>query len=246
MKFSKQRGKGKRTRGSANPISTLTTSSSSSRYTPAAWTSRLSPVAVFGTRLNTRLTYGVNIAPGTVGSVPTASGHRFRLSSLYDPDATGTGQQPYNYDTLTAIYRSYIVTACYVDVTFNNPTRPGLWVGWSIHGINDTNSAPNGMTLGDLMSRPNVVCTQISSTGTQSVTCRVKVEPWVLFGITRTQYMSLFDVYGAAYNSNPNQPVELDFFICDPDSNVSPQYVRVAGRLVFDVQFFDRFSPGSS
>lgn len=222
------------------------TSSSNPRFIPRPWTSRLSAPSVFGTQLKTKLTYAVNVAPSTVGSIPTAYGYRFRLNSLYDPDFTGTGQQPYYYDTFTTIYKQYIVTGCYLDLTFNNPTSAGLWVGWSIHSAADTASSPNGMTLGDIMSRPNMVCTQIPSTGSQSVTCRVRVDPWVLFGISKAQYMALFDAFGAAYNANPTQVVELDLFICDPDSRVSPQYVRIVGQLVFDVQFFDRLSPGSS
>jgi len=222
-------------------FSSLTPGVSSQRYTQT--TTALAP---FPFRLNTPLVYGVNAALGTVGSVPTASKYRFRLNSLYDPDVTGTGEQPYQYDQLTAIYTKYIVKCCYVDITFNDPTTSGMFVGWCYHTSTTGNDDPAGKTLGDIMSRPNFQCVPLANYGTEAVTMRVKIPIHEVFGLSQVQYLAVTDQYGAAYNANPLSLAYLDLFIVDPNSLVSPQYCRAVGRLVYDCQFFDYAAPSGS
>lgn len=43
----------------------------------------------------------------------------FSLSSLYDPDATGTGHQPIGFDQLITMYDHYTVTSATVRVQFS-------------------------------------------------------------------------------------------------------------------------------
>ena len=192
------------------------------------------------------LTYGVNVAIGTAGSVPTAYKYRFRLNSLYDPDLSGTGNQPFQYDQLTAIYTKYIVRSAFVDLTFNNPTSAGMWVGWSIHTGTTNNDDPSGKTLDDIVSRPNFRCVPAITTGTQQVTIRERIPIHTVFGIAAGQYLPLTDAYGASYNANPTYPAYLDLYLIDPNSLVTPQYVRVVGRIVYDSQMFDYAAPAAS
>lgn len=203
-------------------------------------------LAPFPFRWNAHLTYGVNIAMNTVGSIPTANGYRFRLNSCYDPDFTGTGEQPYQYDQLTAIYTKYIVRSCRVHITFNDPTSSGMFVGWSYHTDTTNNDNPTGKTLGDIMSRPNFQCVPITSYGNESVSLSVNIPVHDIFGLSQSQYLSVTDQYGAAFNANPLSTAFLDLFILDPNSLVSPQYVRAVGRLIYDVQFFDYAAPSGS
>jgi hypothetical protein len=49
----------------------------------------------FPMRYRARLTYGVNVTLTTVTTLTTAVKNRFRLNSVYDPDVTNTGHQPY-------------------------------------------------------------------------------------------------------------------------------------------------------
>lgn len=225
----------------ATGFSALTPGVSDARYVTTQ-----TALAPFPFRWNAKLTYGVNVALTTVGSVPTANKYRFRLNSVYDPDQSGLGEQPYMYDQLTAIYTKYIVRACYVDITFNDPTSSGMWVGWSFHTDTTSNDDPNGKTLGDVMSRPNFVCVPITNYGPESVTCRVRIPIHTVFGLSQAQYSSVTDQYGASYNASPLSVAYLDLFILDPNSLVSPQYVRAVGRLVYDVQFFDYAAPSGS
>lgn len=44
--------------------------------------------------------------------------YAFRTNSLFDPDWTGTGHQPYRFDQLAAIYRKYTVVGSKITVEF--------------------------------------------------------------------------------------------------------------------------------
>lgn len=46
----------------------------------------------------------------------TYSEYQFRLTSLYDPDLTGTGHQPRGYDQLSTIYTGYLVLGVKYDI----------------------------------------------------------------------------------------------------------------------------------
>lgn len=41
----------------------------------------------------------------------------YRANSIYDPDYTGVGHQPYGHDTLQSLYNHYVVDACRIYVT---------------------------------------------------------------------------------------------------------------------------------
>ncbi len=51
----------------------------------------------------------------------TGSEYVFRLNSLYDPDLTGTGHQPYGFDQFAALYSRYKVDRVHIDVLFTTP-----------------------------------------------------------------------------------------------------------------------------
>lgn len=86
------------------------------------------PLGGFPNRLMVRLKYVENIplSPG-VGGIAHQS---FRANSLFDPNFTGIGHQPSNYDRLTAIYDRYTVVSskinCFIYSGNNNVVLPGL------------------------------------------------------------------------------------------------------------------------
>lgn len=231
--------------GPPGGITTSGTSALPPMVTGSRYTENQTALAPFPFRWNAKLTYGVNVSIGTPGGVNTANKYRFRLNSLYDPDVTGTGGQPYMYDQLTAIYTKYIVRAAYVDITFSNPSVAGLWVGWSYHTGTTSNDDPTGKPLEQLVERPNFTCVPISDFGTQTVTCRIKIPIHIVLGLSATQYSSVTDQYGASYNANPLSPAYLDLFVVDPNS-LGTSYIRAVGRIVYDCQFFDYAAPSAS
>lgn len=182
----------------------------------------------------------------TAGSTSLGTYYRFRLNSLYDPDVTGTGHQPYQYDTLTAIYQSYIVKKCFVDLTFTDPTADGVWVGWTWHSSDSSTDDPSTLLLEEMIERANFYCAPLNNTGAQTVTVRRSFDMPTCFGQTPVQYYGDLTTHGSAYNNNPSKGIHLDLFLCDPTGNVSTRSVRASGRLVFDCQFYNYKAPSSS
>lgn len=78
---------------------------------------------------------------------------QFRANSLYDPDFTGGGHQPYGYDTLESIYNHYEVLSSCITVT----------------GVpSSINSANAYMTLGVLISDDSTVTSSVDTIREQS------------------------------------------------------------------------------
>lgn len=65
-------------------------------------------------RYRTKLRYSALVRAASPLGVPAA--YTFRLNSLYDPDYTGTGAQPYGFDQLSAFYNNYCVTGSSIRV----------------------------------------------------------------------------------------------------------------------------------
>lgn len=70
----------------------------------------------FPDRLKTRLQYCDVVQLAASAGSPGI--WQFRLTSLWDPDLTGTGHQPQWYDQLVAVYQRYRVLGAKITVTF--------------------------------------------------------------------------------------------------------------------------------
>lgn len=208
---------------------------------------RQTALAPFPPRFGCVLEYGLNIALPTVGSVPYAAGYRFRLNSLYDPDASGIGGQPYYRDQIAPLYSRYMVTMVDIELDFVDPTASGLWVGYSIRSATTTGDIPNGLNLGDILSRRMTFrCKPLNKNGTQSVTFKERVPLHTLVGLTAQQFAANVLDFGSTVGANPTSELYLELFVIDPNSLVSPQYVLVGGTIGYHSTFWDYNAPAAS
>lgn len=87
----------------------------------------------------------VSIDPG----VAAITSHVFRANSIFDPDFTGIGHQPFTHDTFQTLYRDYRVTHCRMKVTplSNDGANvvPGLWGVYS--DADTTLTYPSGTSV---------------------------------------------------------------------------------------------------
>lgn len=67
---------------------------------------------------NVKLTYYDNIGLTSVSG--TLSQHNFNLASIWDPDVTGVGHQPYGRDEWALLYKQYYVNSAKITVKFSN------------------------------------------------------------------------------------------------------------------------------
>lgn len=89
-------------------------------------------------RLKCKLKYAQQL---TITGTPTTSAQVFRLNSLYDPDVTGAGHQPQQFDQLLTLYTEWVVTGCQVNIKLLNGASDSARVVVVVSETNNSSSA---------------------------------------------------------------------------------------------------------
>ncbi len=204
----------------------------------------------FADNYKVRLRYCDRPQLTTTGSVNTAVVYSFRLGSLFDPDYTGTGHQPYMYDQLTSVYNKYIVEEVEWHVRFRQIAASPLttlWCGLSL--ITDTNVAASasGDTLNEIRERSTALTAPLAAVNNSSnfKSWRGKVSLRKLFGLSAAQYYGDQEDFAALYNANPSRQCFLELFLIDPDSGSSTT-VEADVELVYHAKMFGFVAPAQS
>lgn len=159
--------------------------------------------------------------------------HVMNLNSLYDPDRTGVGHQPYGFDTLSSLYNRYRVISCGWRATVClSSTAPSIVVGC----LPSNDSSILWSNMGALLENPRAkYITQ--NPGSTALVLRGKSYMPALMGRTKAQYMA-DDNYQAIVNSNPN---ELALLYLQSFSNVGEPLgsIRINIVLEYTVEWFD-------
>lgn len=193
-----------------------------------------------------RLECALPYAQMTMLTTPSSTGltaiGAFRMNSLYDPDYSGVGHQPYQYDQVAPQYAYQIVRAVKWKVTFNAAVVPGIWVGVNFYNTSNTNGSCAGKSLDIILERNNTKMRPLTSTGSQQLILEGTCHPWKLFGITEQQWMAGTVSYGAGVTGNPLAGVQMEIVIVDPEARTS-QNVYVVTELDYRVQFYGLINP---
>lgn len=189
--------------------------------------------------------YSENFAftTGTAGITGTAQ--EMRLNSLFDPNATGVGHQPYGYDTYSALYGRYKVSAVTVDLLFTTPGSAAdvccvALVQPPSGGLNLT-----GLTIDRCIEMPQIANAHLSSTGSRTARIRRRFMLHDVFGITKQQFDANVEDYEALISASPARAAILAFSVCSY-SGAGGQAVSAQLTLCFEVAFFDRIQQGQS
>lgn len=179
----------------------------------------------------------------STGSAVFGTEFQYRLNSLYDPDYTSAGHQPYGYDQMAALYNKYRVKAVRYTLTFTTPGaandikcgvvfRPNTTAGISSGNVWIVDEDPAGITA------------DLSSSGDRRAVITGRIEMSKIFGISKTKLMAE-DNYSAAVTSNPTNVVYMTFAtICYDGTNAVSSSCNVA--LDFECTFYDRITQSSS
>lgn len=177
------------------------------------------------------------VQSGTSGTL-SSSPLRFNLSSLYDPDNSGGGHQPYGYDQFTAMYEKYKVykakvTLQWFDVGATN-------TGFCCAALRPSTSGTGIASL----TYPYYVEKQVggsvclTSTGNNRVVEQnIFVDLRKIVGVTRAQYNDA--QYEANYNANPSTSVYLELASAFP-SSANAIDVNVAINIEYYGVMWDR------
>jgi len=152
------------------------------------------------------------------------------LNSVFDPNRTGTGHQPYGFDQLAAIYNRYRVIATSYVINCYSGTSP---IRFGCLPCND--NPPNFSNMSELAENPRSrFRIQLPNGSTQTITGKTYIPS--LCGRTKAQYMA-DDRYQAQTSGSP-QELALLFITAQTLADAQVD-TTLAITMEYTVEFFD-------
>jgi hypothetical protein len=160
------------------------------------------------------------------------------LNSLFDPDFTFAGHQPYGFDQLAAIYNSYLVTAVTVDMTFTDPAIDGLICAAVVQpSLAATTLA--GVSPPTAVEWPFTARAFLNNTGEQKVRFLRRFTMEEIEGLSKVQYTAALSQYGALVSANPTNSPWLRVAVASLDAAASGS-ARFQVLLTYEVEMYQR------
>lgn len=161
---------------------------------------------------------------------------RFNLNSIYDPNRTGIGHQPYGYDQLAGLYNRYRVIKCNYVVSGVNTGSDGDQ--YSIIAALPANEQVNLIGgLAEAMENPRCkFITQAPSAPLRMLKGSVYIPS--LVGRNKSQYMA-DDRYQSTFGSDPNELAVLNLFAGAIDGDPLTNTMTLTVTLTYVVEVFD-------
>lgn len=153
----------------------------------------------------------------------------FNLNSIFDPNRSGTGHQPYGHDTFATLYNRYRVISCKWKIQCLNTA------GFQMGAI-PLNEVFSYATLAEMRENPRSKwVTQNAGGATQYLSGKTYIPS--LVGRTKAQYMA-DDRYQAAMGTSPNELASLLIMLAGP-TGATLSSVPINVLLEYTVEFFD-------
>lgn len=184
--------------------------------------SALSPIPA---RQIVKMKYSTSFAT----AIGTSYNQRINLNSIFDPDQTGVGHQPYGTDQLAALYNRYRVISCsYVLTAFS--AASGIRFG-----AVPANEYKTFTTVAELAENPRAQV-RVQYPGATPQTIKGKVYMPALTGRGKTEYMS-DDRYQAQFGANPQEVMALNCAALDlAEAGIGCNWTAI---LEYTVEVFD-------
>lgn len=170
--------------------------------------------------------FNITTGVGAIGA------YRYNLNSIFDPNATGIGHQPYGHDTFQTLYNRYRVIKCSYLITAQNTTNSANFVVAAL----PANETVGVATMSE--ARENPRCKYITQ-GTGSPILKLKGGVYLpsLVGRNKAQYMA-DDRYQATFGTSPNEQAILNIYGA-PLSEAGDITINCNITLVYHVECFD-------
>lgn len=164
----------------------------------------------------------------------TTGAYRFNLNSIFDPNQSGVGHQPYGFDTLATLYNRYRVISCgwriQVNWQANQNAQPVLV------GAIPANEVLTFSTLSELRENPRAKYIN-QNYGAETMVLKGKSYLPSLVGRNKAQYMA-DDRYQAVMTTSPNELAILNV-MTGPNGLDTPGAATLQIVLEYTVEFFD-------
>ena len=177
-------------------------------------------------RFITKMKYSDTIAVTTLNNA-----FAFNLNSIFDPNRTGVGHQPYGHDTLYTLYNRYRVIACgyRINVVMGATSTPIQLAAMPANEVLGT------ISINELRENPRAkYITQ--NPGATSVILSGKSYIPSLVGRNKAQYMA-DDRYQAQMGASPGELAILNLVATDAFD--APVALTIQVLLEYHVEFFD-------
>lgn len=156
----------------------------------------------------------------------------YNLNSIFDPDRSGIGHQPYGFDNLALLYNRYRVIKC--GWRIESPIGDGTDFR-AVHAIPSNDPSITWNTAGYIRENPR--CKYVTcNPGAPAKTLSGWVSLPSLMGRNTQQYMA-DDTYSATVLANPAETALLYVFTSNVNGNPISAPIQVT--LEYTVEFFD-------
>lgn len=187
--------------------------------------------------IRTKLKYAENkVLSDAVGGITTIQ--QYRGNSIYDPDLTGTGNQPMGHDQWAAFYSRYKVNACKINVQFL-PRSNLAGAGNILVAIIPTvlYTAVSSLTAIEIIQQPYVRYTYLTQGdgGKNSARLSSYMTTKKMFGLTNTDE----DEYSASFGANPVNDWYFTIVALSADES-STMNVQCMVQLTYYTEFKER------
>jgi len=157
--------------------------------------------------------------------------YRFRANSLFDPDQSGVGHQPYGHDTLQGIYDNYVVDRAVVTLV---PTQFGNTVCTYGVRVSETGSNP-GYHLAREMKGTSMAMTSVGAASVPISRTYQRNKMWPIEKDT-----------SALFGTNPDEPAYFEIFMQGPNGTTDPGSVDFIVNITYYATCFAlKTLPGS-
>lgn len=173
----------------------------------------------------------------------TSDTREFRMNSLFDPDYTGAGGQPYYHDQYTAFFQRYRVYGCLVEwrVTCASSTSNMYYPLCVMTSYCD--AVPAWSTSLTALNAKRSVMKQIIP-GQTTVYLKRYYNLRSLAGVSKFEYNNT-EVFQALVSANPSRGIFVNLAFVNDDGSNAVSYTSYT-RLTFYCKYFDNAEPAPS
>ena len=192
--------------------------------------------APFPTRMVAKLRYCETITLSS--SLLSIQNANFACNSIYDPNLSGSGHQPYGHDTYSNIYNQYTVLASTLKMTVVRANDSSRALTYGV-GIEDSISSSLANTTWAERPTYKIACGNQGNASSKPLYCT-----W-----DRKKRFPSPDVYrtlSAPFGSNPSEIEIFNIFVEDPSGTNLGSSVNVLIEIDYTVECYELIDLGTS
>lgn len=172
----------------------------------------------------------------------TLAPQQWRLNSIFDPNLTGVGHQPYGHDEYEVFWNKYKVYRVDIEIEFTLPTASsGVYGVVAIQQPGDTYSY-TGRSLNTVSEKPFCATIRVPNAdggSTKPATFAASYDMATLCGLTKTMFEADQSGYSGLMGSNPAGVPLLSVCTCNASATNSTSVVARC-RINYHTMFYDR------